>query len=143
MLTKERPLDQAVFDEERHVPRIIRLRLEDLRMEGIARSFSAADKMLIEWCARFPGQLCCEYEVIYVDANIVHGRYLFRSNAGGRPCLERFLHKELVASETVEADFPLHVDAGVMDEPEESDCMPQMTRTRIRLPAYSVAVSEK
>ena len=141
MLTKELTIDRAILDDKGNGLKIIRLRLEGMRMEGIARSFSSADKILSDWCGRFQGNLCCEYEISYVDGNTVLGHYAFRSKTGGRPCLERFLHKGTSVASASSAAGARSAEARGSDGPGDGNCT--MTRTHIRLPAYRACVSEK
>jgi hypothetical protein len=112
------------LDEECE-PRIIRLRLERLRMEGIARTFAAADKILLDWCARLQGDLRCDYEIIHIDGRVQQGVYVLRPTGVGRPGLQRFL-AQLAQCGSPQADA------------EASEPVQGIVRRRIRLPAYRV-----
>lgn len=104
--------------------RIIRLRLEGLGIEGIARSFAAADKILLGWCARFQGTVHCLFEVVSFDGTVRCGQYVLRSPGAHRPALARLLRlgDEQPAAEAA---------------PDDGAAEPgRVVRRRIRLPAY-------
>jgi hypothetical protein len=116
--------------------RIVRLRLNDLGIEAIARSFSSADKVLINWCERFGGTLVCEYEITFIDGNVMTGNYVFGDRPQVRPSLERFLRKRSTDGDRV-LDDDTTAPAATRKVVSE-DAHRTMTRRRIRLPAYHV-----
>jgi hypothetical protein len=137
-------LHQPVPDDldEECEPRIIRLRLEGLRMEGIARSFAAADKILLDWCARLQGNLRCGFEIVHADGRVQQGQYQFRTKGTGRPALERFL-RQLALSGAIADDAGLLPQARSRDEAAADEPAQRVTRRRIRLPAYRADMAHR
>jgi hypothetical protein len=125
MATMNRLAARAAADdpEEDCDVRIIRLRLDGLGVEGIARSFAAADKILLGWCACFQGSVRCLFEVVSFDGTVRCGQYVLPSAAAGKPALARLLR-------TVDAP-------AAMAAPDHAPvAAPPVVRRRIRLPAY-------
>jgi len=103
--------------------RIIRLRLDGLGVEGIARSFAAADKILLGWCACFQGSVRCLFEVVSFDGTVRCGQYVLPSASAGKPALARLLRTGGEPAAVAASD---HAPVAA----------PAVRRRRIRLPAY-------
>lgn len=69
--------------------RLIRLTEGRWRTSAIVRSFSAVDRVLMEWSNRSGGQLECQFEITYNDGYQISGDYRFKRKGTSRPALTR------------------------------------------------------
>ncbi|MCC2957547.1 hypothetical protein LK542_18165 [Massilia sp. IC2-477] len=69
--------------------RLIRVTEGRWRISAIVRSFSAVDRVLMEWSNRSGGQLECQFEITYSDGYQISGDYRFKRKGTRRPALTR------------------------------------------------------
>ncbi|NNG22004.1 hypothetical protein [Telluria aromaticivorans] len=69
--------------------RLIRLTEGRLHASAIVRSFSAVDRVLVDWSIRTGGQLECQFEITYNDGYQISGDYRFKRKGSSRPALTR------------------------------------------------------
>lgn len=65
---------------------------------AVLRTFSAADKILVDWSLEFGGIFDCEFEITYSDGYKVSGNYRFAQNGSAKPALTRHLRSVALAA---------------------------------------------
>lgn len=65
---------------------------------AVLRSFSGADKILVDWSLEFGGTLDCEFEITYSDGHKVSGMYRFVRKGSAKPALTRYLRAVALAA---------------------------------------------
>lgn len=74
---------------------------------AVLRTFSAADKILVDWSLEFGGIFDCEFEITYSDGYKVSGNYCFVQSGSAKPALTR--HLRSVALAACRGETCLHV----------------------------------
>jgi hypothetical protein len=65
---------------------------------AVLRTFSAADKILVDWSLQFGGIFDCEFEITYGDGYKVSGNYRFAQKGSTKPALTRHLRSVALAA---------------------------------------------
>ncbi len=88
----------SVFEADMVGVNLIRLFERPRSVCAMLRSFSAADKILADWCLEFGGIFDCEFEITYGDGYTVSGNYRFAPKGSAKPALTRHLRAAALAA---------------------------------------------
>ncbi len=75
---------------------------------AVLRSFSAADKILVDWSVEFGGIVDCAYEITYGDGYKVSGDFYFAQNGPVKPALTRHIRALALAARRGESGLLAH-----------------------------------
>lgn len=79
---------------------------------AVLRSFSAADKILVDWSLEFGGIFDCQFEITYSDGYKVSGIYRFTQKGSAKPALTRHLRSVALAACRGESCLLVHGPKG-------------------------------